>query len=420
MPQKPSSAQFGANMKPETQNVIRLTLAFAKAVAAGQADKSDNVVVSPYNAIAALSMVARGADGKTRAEMAQALFGVKPEQLDAAVADYARLNADILAANSGQVDLKTANGLWVNKNLVTLQQSYADDIQRVLGADISAENFDVTTVRKINDWASQNTNGLIKDIIQQLTPADAAVLASALYFKGAWTNKFDKSLTQDETFAADDGSVAKTPTMHKNFKKGDVRYLDGADFEAVALTYGEKTPDFSKQPPMRLVLVRPKDDAVSARDFLAAQKNVPAWLDPAAFSNARGDVSLPRLDIAQKHDLIPALKKLGIKSAFDGASDFSRMTKKGGKNLYVSKVTQDVVFKTNEEGSEAAAVTTAVVTMRLMSPRPEPAIDFRADRSFVFALQDVKTGAVLFVGAVNKPNNDLHPVKSASKAKPKR
>ncbi|MGE3624580.1 MAG: serpin family protein, partial [Bdellovibrionales bacterium] len=111
---------------------------------------------------------------------------------------------------------------------------------------------------------------------------------------------------------------------------------------------------------------------------------------------------------------IPALKNLGIKSAFDDASDFSRMTEKDGKRLYVSKVTQDVVFKTDEEGSEAAAVTTAVVDMR-SAFIPDPAIDFRVDRSFVFALQDVKTGAVLFVGAVNKPNNDLRPAQSAPK-----
>ena len=408
---------FAAHFSPETQNVIKLTLAFAKAVAAGQADKNENVVVSPYNAMSALAMVAKGAEGKTRDELAKTLFATDAKGLDKAVNDYTQLNARILSANAGQVEIKTANGVWVNKDLVTLKQTYADDIKHAMGAEIGAESFDAATVKKINEWADKNTNGLIKDIIQNLKPNDAAVLASSLYFKGSWTNKFDKNMTENETFTSDAGVKQTTPTMHQTFKKGDMRYVDGQDFEAVALTYGENARTQQKQPTMRIVLVRPKDNAVSARDFLNQQSatEIPTWLDPQSFVAVKGHVSLPRLDIQQKHDLIPALQNLGIKAAFSDASDFSRMTEKEGQKLYVSKVTQDVVFKTDEEGSEAAAVTTALVTMRSM-PRPEPMIDFKVDRSFVFALQDITTGAVLFVGAVNKPNTEMQPqVKTTTK-----
>ena len=51
----------GQYLKPEVKNIISLTLAFAKAVGAHQADKGDNLVVAPYNAAACLSMVAKGA-----------------------------------------------------------------------------------------------------------------------------------------------------------------------------------------------------------------------------------------------------------------------------------------------------------------------------------------------------------------------
>lgn len=415
-------AEHGAHFSPAVKNTIKLTLAFTKAVGKHQADKNDNLVVSPYNAVAALSMVAKGTDGQTRDELAKTLFGTDGKNLDAAVADYAKLNADMLAANKGQVTLTTANGVWANQNNIKLRQSYVDDIKSSLGADVSAENYaDPATVTKINQWASDNTNKLINKIVDSLSPDDAVVLASALHFKGDWTDKFDKKLTEDKSFAQDGGVKAVTPTMHKDFNdEGGFTYQKGKGFEAIAMTYGEKgrKDGVYKRPTMRIVLVRPTDDKTSARDFLAAQdaSKVPAWLDNYAFDSAVGSVELPRMDIKQKHDLIPPLKDLGITKAFGGGS-FNAMAEKGGEKLYLSKVTHDTVFKTDETGSEAAAVTTGVVTTESVRMPPQQ-VDIKLDRSFVFALQDIKTGAVIFVGAVNNPGPDTKPAAAPKKKQP--
>jgi serine protease inhibitor len=408
---------YGQYLKPEVKNVIRLTLAFAKAVGQNQDDKGENLVVSPYNAAACLSMVAKGADTLTREEMAKTLFGTDGEGLDKAVADYAKLNAEMLKANEGKVTLSTANGVWTNQALVNLREEYAADLKKTMGAEISAEDYaDPATVQKINDWASDNTNGLIKKVLEELNPDDAAVLASSLYFKGKWTNQFDKGLTEDKTFASDGNALSTTPTMHQDFKdEGAMRYKKGKDFEAVTLTYGEQDEDNDKYPSMRLIMVRPTDDSVSARDWLASQAGdkTPGWLVPYGFQDAIGSIELPRMDIKQTHDLIPALKDMGIRQAFkEGAADFTRMVDEGGKSLYVSQVTHDIVFKTDEVGSEAAAVTVAKMTLECVHAPPVQ-IDLKLDRSFVFALQDVQTNAVIFVGAVNKPNNEMTPVAKA-------
>jgi serine protease inhibitor len=410
--------EYGTWFQPEVKNVISLTLAFAKAVGSHQKDKADNLVVSPYNAIACLAMVAKGADGATREELARTLFNTGAENLDVEIAKYAALNAAILEANKDQVTISTANGVWTNKDLVTLRQSYADDLKQTMGADISAENYaDPATVDKINAWAAKNTNGLIQKVIESLSADDAAVLASSLYFKGLWTSKFDVALTEDKPFAADDAQTSATPTMHQNFEEG-LRYAQGNGFEAVALTYGEINPQEGKYPTMRIVLARPTDETVSARDWLASQEagKVPAWLDPSAFKEATGTVELPHLDIKQKHDLIPPLKEMGVQSAFNSGADFTGMVEENGDQLYVSKVSHDTVFKTDELGSEGAAVTTAVMTLECMMPDPVQ-IDIKLDRSFVFAVQDVATNAVLFIGAVNKPNDDMKPVKAPAAPK---
>lgn len=412
---------YGQYLKPEVKNVINLTLAFAKAVGQNQSDKTENLVVSPYNAAACLSMVAKGADTLTREEMAKTLFGTDAAGLDKAAGDYASLNTEILTANKGQVELTTANGVWTNQALVTLRDTFAEDLKKTFGAEISAEDYgDPATVKKINDWADKNTNGLIKEVLKQLNPDDAAVLASSLYFKGKWTTPFDTKLTEDKTFTSDGDAKSKTPTMHQDFSdEGAMRYLKGKDFEAVTLTYGEEkhTREEYKNPTMRLVMVRPTDDSVSARDWLASQSTgkVPAWLSPYGYQDAIGSIELPRMDIKQKHDLIPALQNMGIKQAFkQGAADFTRMVEAGGDRLFVSQVSHDIVFKTDEKGSEAAAVTVAKMTLECVRAAPAQ-VDVKLDRSFVFALQDIKTNAVLFIGAVNKPNNEM---KAEQQAKP--
>ncbi len=415
--------EYGRQFKPEVKNVIKLTLAFTKAVGKNQDDKNDNLVVSPYNAISALAMVAKGADGLTRDEMAQTLFGVSGKDLEKAANDYVALNAEVLAANKDQVTLTTANGVWTNQERLKLDLAYADDLKKTHSAEISAEDFgDKKTVAKINQWASDNTNGLIPEVLTELKKDDAAVLASALYFKGDWTHKFDKKLTADKNFTADDASVNATPTMKQRFKEeGQIGYLAGDGYEAVALNYGREDWENGKQPTMRVVLIRPTDDNVSARDWLAgeAKGKVPEWLDPYAFGDAVGSVELPRLDIKQKFDLIPALKEMGIKEAFiEEKADFGKMTQSG--DLFIGKVQHDTVFKTNEEGSEAAAVTTVGMVFATSVRMPPPQIDVKFDRSFAFALQDVKTGAVIFVGAINKPNEDMKPaVKKQNAPKPR-
>jgi len=420
---KQSARQPGAQFAPEVKNVISLTLAFAKAVGEHEADKYDNLVVSPYNAMAALSMAAKGTDTRTREELAQMLFGVTGDGLDKAAADYAALNEKVLEANKGQVTLTTANGIWTNREIVTLRKDFAGDMKKTFGAELSAEDFaDPATVGKINKWANDNTNGLIPEVLEKLERDDAAVLASALYFKGSWTHKFDKGKTQEKDYTQDGGAVSRTPTMERSFgKNDDFRFMRGDGFDAVALTYGEKNRDEDKTPTMRLVLVRPQEEGLSARDWLAQQAtgDVPAWLDPAGFSSGVGSVELPRLDIKQRFDLIPAMKELGVKEAFnERGADFSRMAEVGGDELYIGKVQHDTVFKTDEEGSEAAAVTTVGVMRATSFMPPPPRMDIKLDRSFAFALQDIETGAVLFVGAVNRPNEDMKPAPAKNTAPP--
>ncbi len=394
----PAGGQLNANI---------VTLKMAKSAIAKQDDKSDNMIISPYNVYTNMALAASGAVGATHDEFSAALFQNADIAKDAAPRLKA-LNDRLLDANKGHVELLTANGIWVNKAAATLSEDYTRSAHDNFNAAISNEDFkDPATADKINAWASDNTKGLITKIVSRLNDSDAMVLASALYFKGKWVMPFDKKLTEDKVFTADGGATFMTPMMHQAYHHaGDMRAISNEGYEAVSLTYGTENAAT-----MRLILLRPNDTKMPARDWLATQGDMvmPVWLNDQQYEDVTGSVELPHLDITQHHDLVPVLQDMGIKTAFTAQADFRHMVDAKSQALFISSVSHDIVFKTDEEGSEAAAVTTMTMAGSAMPPAPPRTVNIKLDRSFVFALQDVATGTVLFIGAVNKPNAEMKP-----------
>ena len=82
-----------------------------------------------------------------------------------------------------------------------------------------------------------------------------------------------------------------------------------------------------------------------------------------------------------------------------GAADFSRMAdlEALGKNLYIGEVLHKAVVEVNEEGTEAAAVTSIGIRATSLPPQ------FVANRPFFFVIRDDETQTVLFIGTVVDP-----------------
>lgn len=91
---------------------------------------------------------------------------------------------------------------------------------------------------------------------------------------------------------------------------------------------------------------------------------------------------------------------MGVKDAFvPGRADLSRLSP---ARLFVSDVVQSVAVIVDEQGTEAAAVTSVVVratSVRLDAPQP-----LIFDRPFAFMIVDDASGAVLFMGTVKDPS----------------
>jgi serpin B len=97
------------------------------------------------------------------------------------------------------------------------------------------------------------------------------------------------------------------------------------------------------------------------------------------------------------------MQRLGMSDAFQmGVADYSRMFVAAPEvDLYISRAFHQAVIEFSEEGTEAAAATAVVMSVR--GGRPQEPEVMRFDRPFEFMIRHRETGAVLFVGRVEDP-----------------
>lgn len=366
------------------QQAIRASNAFGldllRTVAA--AAPEDNVVLSPFSASMALGMAYAGADASTAEAMRATLgWGDAPR---AQVLDGYRNLRTLLTSLDPRVTVTTANALWV-RNGFTLLPAYTQDMGAVFGATVRNGDFGAATIDEINAWAARETNGRIPRVVESLSPDMVAMLLNALYFKGAWRERFDPARTALRAFRTGGGGRPVVPMMQRT---GTMPYATARAAQLAELAYGNTA--------YVMTLVLPESGTTPQ-----------AWLDGLTadgFASVLGtlgpqqvDLALPRFRLALDRQLQAALEALGMGVAFRaGEANFTRMA---NADLFLTHVKQDVFIDVNEEGTEAAAVTQVGVGV-VSAPQ---VIKLHLDRPFLFFVRERLSGTILFAGIINVP-----------------
>jgi len=110
-------------------------------------------------------------------------------------------------------------------------------------------------------------------------------------------------------------------------------------------------------------------------------------------------LGLPTFGTDSQLELSDVLAALGMPTAFTDAADFSGITTE--EPLHVSAVVHQANIDVDEKGTEAAAATAVMVAA---SGMPTDTVQLTVDRPFLFALRDVPSGAVLFLGRIGDPS----------------
>lgn len=253
--------------------------------------------------------------------------------------------------------------------------------------------------QEVNSWVQNRTGGLINELLPSgsVDETTRLVLGNALYFKGAWDQRFDASQTKDSEFYLLDGSTIQVPFMSTKEKQ----YLSAYnDFKVLGIPYkqGEDERRFS----MYIFLPDARDGLRNLAEKLSSESEFLNHHIPWEKVNV-GKFKIPKFKISFGFEASGLLKTLGLTSPFGQDADLTEMVDSavGGK-LYVSSIHHKSFVEVNEEGTEAAAATAAVVMLRRSRRRVEP-LDFVADHPFLFVIREDNTGVVLFIGHLLNP-----------------
>lgn len=360
--------------------------------------KSDpGVFISPSSIALALAMTYNGASGETKEAMGEVL-GVGSLTLDAVNSSYQALLrhvAENMPVDNG-MQLHIANGLF-QKEGVGFRRDFLQRNERYYGATLRSLDFgDPRSVGVINNWVSEQTNGRIPDLLDEISADQVLFLINAIYFKGDWKQPFDKHLTRPMPFSLPNGEQKVVAMMYQD---GSYDHYQGPGFEAVRLPYGQK--DSEKEQLAMYIFLPDRNSSLEAFHAELTYENWQQWM--TGFVRKRGRIALPRFQLAYKAQLGKALTQLGMGIAFDPhRADFSGMRAvSASANLFIGDVIHQSFLLVNEEGTEAAAATS--VGMRVTSA-PVYHFEFIVDRPFLLAICEEQTGAILFAGSVLNPD----------------
>ncbi|RPI34985.1 MAG: serpin family protein [Chloroflexota bacterium] len=360
-------------------------------------DDGSNLIYSPYSSSLALAMTYAGARGETEQQIAQVMhFSLPQERLHPAfnALDQALVSPDNSKSEEGAFQLHIANSLWGQQNYEFLPE-FLDTLSMNYGGGLRMVDFqsspDVAR-QAINDWVSDQTKEIIKDI---LPPGSVSVrtrlaLANAIYFKANWLNPFESYRRPDIRFNLLDGSQVIPEMMSLS---EELKYASGDSYQAVELPY---VPFNGNSLSMIILLPDPGTFAEFERSLDTAS------LDEImrSFLDRNVDLKIPRFEYDSSVNLRNTLSDMGMPDAFNqNNADFSGMD--GTRGLFIDSVHHKACIAVDEFGTEAAAATIAIVAQGIEIFTPE--VELTVDRPFIFLIRHQETGAILFMGRVLDP-----------------
>ncbi len=347
-------------------------------------DAEKNTLISPASVSLALGMTAGGSGGNTLTEFQNVLGrGVSLSEMNSF---YKSLTERL--DNAEETEVNVANSIWIrdNKDMISVKDTFLKFTDEYYDAEVYLSPFNKSTLRDINSWVEDETDGMIKKIIDDIDPLTVMYLINALSFEAKWERKYTD--TSDYfRFTDKNGNTEKVTGMSSD----EYTYLEDENTKGFIKDYKGKEFSFA-------VLLPDEDTDIDTYvDSLTAEK-INTLLNNK--TNEKVETTLPKFTYEYDISLKDTLINMGLGDAFDESlADFSQMGSSSLGNIYVSDVLHKTFIEVAEEGTKAAAVT--AVIMKAESAMPiEEVKRVIVNRPFVFMILDNESNTPLFIGSV--------------------
>ena len=388
-PRKDDNVRKNIELTESQKELCRTTNDFTfdfMKILATKEDKDVNMFASPFSLQTVLAMTAEGAVGDTRDEMLKALRLAEFSQDD--IAGFYKAIIPALQSVDKKTVMEIANSFWA-KESIEIKKDYAAVLKNNYYAECEKLDFDKkAAANAVNAWCSKKTHGMINHVVDEVSEEQMVALINALYFKGEWSKPFYEDENYDDKFSNHDGSTADVTLMKK---ETSTSVFLGEKASALSLPYGNKA--------YVMTVILP-EKGVDVNDIVATL-DADSWRE-YRFGGFNHEVilSLPKFETEYTaSDLcIKTLQEMGMKKAFTRFADFTGISE---TTLFVSQIIHKAKVKVNEKGTEAAAVSYVGMELTSAIPRQAPVI-FKVDRPFIYAISEVSTGAIVFMGVQRK------------------
>lgn len=346
--------------------------------------KDENLIISPLSVTFALAMVDNGALNNTKKEIEKVL-GYEEESVDG-LNSFCKTMMNSSKVIDPTTRIEFANACIVNSKRAVLLDRFKSAIENYYSAEVCYKVFSEEDVKGyINNWCDRKTHGMIPELLtDQPSSRELALFLNAIYFKGIWSSQFKKAESRKDDFRDMYGKKHKVNLMHQeaHFNYAEVPGI----CTAVSLPFGNQA--------FHMLLILPTNGNIYD---LKKTLDINVWNDVSKrLHDEKVDVIIPSLEMTSEIPLKASLKHLGILDAFNPvASQFGMMCE---TDAWIDQILHKVKIIVNEQGSEAAAITDVKMAATIMGPNGTPIIDFHANRPFLYAITEISTGSILFLG----------------------
>lgn len=342
----------------------------------------ENTLISPLSVLSALAMTANGAGGDTLSEM-EAVLGLDTAALNEYMSAY-------LAAlpEEEKCKLSLANSIWfTDDERFTVNKDFLQTNADYYGADIYKSRFDNSTVRDINTWVKDNTDGMIKKVLDEIPDSAVMYLVNALAFDAEWQSIYEDYQVRSGHFDREDGTSESVKLMHSS----EHMYIEDENTTGFIKYYNRSKCAF--------VALLPSEGMTIA-DYIGTLtgEKLTALIDGASHTTVRA--AIPKFSYDYSAELADILADMGMPTAFNAdIADFSRLGTSTAGNIFISRVIHKTHIEVGERGTKAGAVTVIETADGAADITTEPK-EVILDRPFVYAIIDCSSGLPLFIGTV--------------------